>query len=252
MTNQLTITGANEIDAQRVRLTSLVATLYGSVEWNRGYYELPKPLSVSTRRELENYQQALHARLRPISMAQAEKLTVRKALATLLQGYLNAKGDFTAILDAYVGLLQDQPQWAILAALDDFRNHRVFDLNAEGDRVYFTVDHAPSAPRVLDQAKKIADAYREEWGKIDRLLKITRVKPQDRQISTEEAARVREGILALSQRLSSGIVRDRTEEQAKRRAEIEAANARTARIMEEARRRNADAEGASQEASIHG
>lgn len=252
MANQVTTTGTNAVDAQRVRLTSIVATLYSSIERDRGYDELPKPLSVGTRRELENYQQALHAKLRPISMAQAEQATVRKAVATLLQSYTNVKGDYSAFLDAYVAMLRDQPVWAILGALDDFRNRRVFDINGDGERVYFTLDHAPSALRILDQTKKIADAYREEWGKIDCVLKVTHIRSKERQISAEEAASVHEGILALSRRLASGINSDRAAEREKRRAELAAAKERTDRIMEEARRRNADAEGASQEASLHG
>lgn len=196
----------------------------------------------------------LHGALRPITYADADMVNATTLLRLFLGGYLNLKSDnpeqtARAYVKVYLG---DQPLWAIIQACNDFKNHRVYDLDSEGKKIPFTLDYAPSGARMRSQCQKITERFREEQGRLSRVLAITVAKPAERHISTEEATRVREGILALSQRLSSGIVRERAEDQAKRRAEIEAANARTARIMEEARRRNADAEGASQEASLHG
>lgn len=197
----------------------------------------------------------LHDALRPITYAETDLTNATTLLRLFLGGYFNLKvADPEKTARAYVKTyLGEQPLWAIIAACNDFKNGRVFDINNQtGDQIPFTLDHAPSGARMLSQCRKITERFREEQGRLSRVLAITRAKPAERHISTEEAARVREGILSLSQRLSSGIVRELTEDQAKRRAEIEAANARTARIMEEARRRNADADSASQEASIHG
>lgn len=196
----------------------------------------------------------LHSALRPITYADADMVNATTLLRLFLGGYLNLKSDnpeqtARAYVKVYLG---DQPLWAIIQACNDFKNHRVFDLDSEGKQIPFTLDFAPSGARMRSQCQKITERFREEQGRLSRVLAITMAKPAERHISKEESAKVLEGILALSRRLASGINSDRAAQREKRRAELAAAKERTDRIMEEARRRNADAEGASQEASLHG
>ena len=221
----------NALTAQtRVRVGALVAT----IERDAHYQDtLPAPLSKADRKDLEAYRRDLHARLRPASEASADMLTVRKAIAALLQSYVNAKtADPTATLGAYVSFLSDQPAWAVLAAVDDFRNRRVFDLNAEGDKVYFTLDHAPSAARILFQVKKHTDALEDERARAMRLLAITHfVQPE---VSDEMRAKVGEQMRQLADSLKMRSAKVVAEDRVKIRAEAEEARARARRIKDNA------------------
>lgn len=236
MAQEVTKTGT---DAVSSAMYQRVGALYASIDRDEGFRDiLPVPLTATERRELESYRTGLHAKLRPISMATAEQATARKAIGVMLQSYINARsGDPGGTLDAYVAYLRDQPVWAILAALDDFRHRRVFDLNAEGDKVPFTLDHAPSAARILDQVKKHTNAIEDERGRVVRLLAITRYSPPP--VPPEEAERVHKLLRGLADHMSVNVDAARRAEREKIRAEADAARERARRIIDDAKRKRA-------------
>jgi len=235
MSQELVETNSSKaIEAQRV--SARVGVLHASIERDPHYrYTLPAPLTPSVRKELEAYRRDLHARLRPIAMAQAEQATVRKGLAMLLQSYPSTRGDPAATLDAYCAMLRDQPVWAILAALGDFRDGNVYDVNSQGDRVRFTLDHAPSAARILDQSKKHTDSVVEERGKVTRLLSITRIAPPEG--TPEMREKIGKLLTDLAVGMAAGADSERQLDREKARAEAQSARERAARIVEEATRR---------------
>jgi len=103
-------------------------------------------------------------RLRPISEKRAELEAVKKAMGAFLGAYLNIRtGDQGGAVALYVAHLSEYPLAAIMEALGDFKNGRVIDrTDAEGNPVYFTLDHAPSAFRILDQVKKHTAPLQEQ------------------------------------------------------------------------------------------
>jgi hypothetical protein len=211
------------------------------VEVVRGVETLPRLPGHEARSALQARAVDLHAALRPISLASEEMKRAAEACAHLLGAYANNRvADPLGQAKLYATHLQDQPLFAIRQACDDFRNRRVFDVNSDGDRVYFTLDHAPSAFRLLDQVKKIADAYRAEHWKISRVLKITHIKPENRHISTEEAESVARQIRELAARLGSGLDVERAQERERIRREAQEARDRAKRIIENAARARAD------------
>jgi hypothetical protein len=252
MTNDL-ITTEKSIALEVTRLQSTVDSLYQSIERNRrGIDSLPALLSPAIRKGLVDRKRALHVKLRPVSDAMAELENARKAIAGFLGGYLNIKTDNpTAIAAGYVAHLRDQPLFAILAAIDDFKNRRVFDIGAEGQRIPFTLDHAPSAYRLLDQVKKCAAETQSEHYKIGRLLAITKTA-DDPGISAEEQAIVATKLAELTASMGRALVATQDHERRKISAEAQEARDRARRIVEEARRRNTDADLASQDAQATG
>jgi hypothetical protein len=229
------------------RLQSTVDSLYQSIERDRrGVDSLPALLSPVVRKELTDRRRALHGKLRPISLAGAELEAARKAVAGFLGGYLNIRTDNAAAAVAgYVAHLSGQPMFAILAAIDDFKNRRVFDIGAEGQRVPFTLDHAPSAYRLLDQVKKHASDVQAEHFKITRLLAITKTT-DDPGVSPEEQARVAASLAELTATMGRSLTATRDEDRRKASAEAQEARDRARRIVDEARRRNSELNAASQ------
>lgn len=226
-------------DGEAARLHVQVKALTLSVERDSRYRDaLPEPINPTQRRSLENYRRALHARLRPIGEAVAESETARAAISLFLGGYANVRADAKSISHAYIAMLLDMPLFAIMAALDDFKNHRVFDLNSDGDKIPFTVDHAPSAPRILDQAKKHIDALVDERAKVVRLLAVTQTsgrKPDDPAMA-EKVGKLMAGLAA---DLGARSAKERLAEAEKIRAEADEARARARRIIESARQKRA-------------
>lgn len=238
MTQAITTTGPNAVATQA--MVTRVAALHETILRDPHYRDtLPVPLAASVRKDLDKYRLDLHARLRPISMASAERDTVRKGLGILLQSYNSYSSDPKGTLDAYCAMLSDQPAWAILDALADFRDGRVYDTNSHGERVRFTLDKAPTATRILDQVKKHTDATEAERARVVRLLAVNRYLPPP----VPEAERERVG--GLMQGLASGMAMTqenfRAQDRAKTRAEADEARERARRITEDARnRRRAD------------
>jgi hypothetical protein len=236
------------------RLQSTVDSMYQSIERDRrGGDTLPALPSPAFRKELTDRKRALHVKLRPVSEAMAELETARKAIAGFLGGYLNIKTDNPAAVAAgYVAKLRDQPLFAILAALDDFENRRVVDHHdSNGNPVYFTIDHAPSVYRILDQVKKCAAGAQEERYKIGRILAITRVAG-DLNISPEEQARVAAGMNNLAATMGRMMTAVRDSDRRKIGAEAQEARDRARGIIENARRRNRELDAASQDAQATG
>jgi hypothetical protein len=248
MTTELTIAngGGALTDALALgRFQDVVRRLYGAIERERGTDVLPALPSPELRKVMRERQLALRSVLRPISMATGEQKRARDAIAALLGAYLNIRTDNpSAVAAGYVAHLAEQPLFAILQACDDFKHRRVVDhIREDGTTVYFTLDHAPSAFRLLDQVKRCAADAQVESYQIVRLLAITKVKP------AEVAAdpRVGELLRGLADRMIAGSNVIREAELAKSRAEAQAARDRAARIIQDARRRNAELDAASQE-----
>lgn len=236
MANDLTATKATAVDA--VRLRDSVNRLYASIErdrWNQD--RLPVLPSAVQRRDLTERKQDLRARLRPVSAAPGEQDRARGAIALFLAGYLNARtNDVEATSRAYLAHLMDQPYFAIMQAIDDFRHRRVYDLDKDGERVPFTIDHAPSAFRLLDQVKKRAAEVQEEHYKIVRVLAITKTTEAP-SISPEEAERVATGFRELASGMMQRMEQQRAEDRKRVKAEAQAAYERSRRIIQEAAER---------------
>lgn len=245
MANDLTTTGANAVAADAMtlrRLQDTVDRIFGEIERGQCPEDdmLPALPDRALRGRLRERQLVLRSALRPISMATAEQNRASDAVKALLGGYLNIKSDnFKAVAAGYTAHLAEQPLFAILAACDDFKHHRVVDyINDEGKEVYFTLDHAPSAFRLLDQVKKRASDAQSEHYKIGRVLAITKVKP--REMMTEEEQRyVAEGLRKLANGMLKRATKSAEEERKKISAEAAEARDRMRGIIEEAARRRA-------------
>src|ERR1700730_1471928 len=240
MTNEVAIRqeGGVSTDALALgRLQDSVERLYGAIERDGrpGAFvdRLPALPSHELRTQMHARRIVLHSAIRPISMARAEQETARKAIAALLGGYLNIKTDNpSAVAAGYVAHLAEQPLFAILQACDDFKHRRVVDRVREDETtIYFTLDHAPSAFRLLDQVKKCAAAARSEHYKIGRVLTIT--KTVTRPASPEQAAHVGGLLRRLADSLATGNELLRKEAQDKIRAEAQEARDRAARIIQD-------------------
>lgn len=243
MSNELTKVEASTPTTNQMALAGLqeaVQRLYGSIEREGGHDVLPSLPAPQVRARMRERQLTLRSVLRPISLASEEQKRARDAIAGLLGGYLNIRTDNPAAIAAgYTAHLGEQPLFAILAACDDFRHHRVVDyVNDEGKEVYFTLDHAPSAFRLLDQVKKRAADAQSEHFQINRVLAITKIKP--RALMTEdEERRVAEGLRTLANGMLKRVTKDAEEERKKNSAEAAAARDRMRGIIEEAARRRA-------------
>jgi hypothetical protein len=220
------------------KIATRVASLYSSIERDHHLRDaLPAPIDKNTRKILEEYRRGLHARLRSISESVAERQTAGKAIGAFLLGYLNARSsDAPVTLATYVSTVNDQPLFAILQALDDFRHGRVFDIDPkDGSRTPFTIDHAPSAPRLLDQVKKRAAEVQGEKYKVTRLLAIDKVTEPE--VAPEEKARVAEHMQRLAESLKIGRDKLRAAERERIRGEAQEARDRAAQIKQNATKR---------------
>lgn len=226
------------------RLSARVGSLYAGIERDdrRHCDTLPAPLDAATRKQLQDYRRDVHARLEPISATVAHRDAAGRAIGAFLDGFLNARSPNPHVtIAAYVSTLADQPLFAILQALDDFKNRRVFDIDPkDGSRVPFTIDHAPSAPRLLDQVKKCAAGMFEERHKVTRVLSIEKVAEPE--VPAEERERVAGHMRELADALAMKNARLRAIDAEKIRAEAQEARDRAARIKENAARRRAAGE----------
>ena len=238
---------------EAAQLHARVASLYAGIdrdERNR-CDTLPAKIDGDTRKQLQDYRRNLHGRLQPISNSMNDREKASSAIALFLGGYLNARtSDPGGTTRAYVAVLMDQPLFAIMEGLDDFRRGRVFDIGREGERIPFTLDHAPSAPRVLDQVKKRAGVIQEECYKVKRLLLVDRVAEPE--VSDAERNRVAVHMRTLADTLAMKSAAIRGDEMKKARDEAGAARDRAARIIRDARGRRADADFASQVEQANG
>jgi len=258
MANEVAIRHGGGISTDAMGLAQLQDTIqrvYASIESEgrpgRFVDRLPQLPTPPFRRAIQDRRVALHAALRPISMASAEVETVRRAVAAFLGGYLNIKTENPAAIAAgYTAHLSDQPLFAILAALDDFKHQRVVDRHTEDGRpVYFTLDHAPSAYRLLAHVKKCAEAAQVEHHQINRILAITKTTEQAH-VSPEERQRVGEAMAKLAGGMVKRITKEAEADRQKTRAEAQEARDRAERIIQDAKRRNSQLDAASQEQAI--
>ena len=240
MSKEITVTSGNSLPSRDLgenHFRDMLEKFYGSIERDGLQDALPRLPEPSVRKELVERQGALRTLLRPISEALAERDRAKKSIAFLLGGYLNIKAENKeAIVEGYTAHVSKYPVFAIVEACADFANHRVIDrYDEEGKPVMFTVDHAPSAFRLLDQVKKrVADAQ-EEAAKIARVLAITKVKIFPT-ISKQEADRIQRGFEDLAKSLSMGANSVVAGERDKIRAEAQDARDRAAKIKEDAAR----------------
>lgn len=236
MAQELTTT---DPDKARAQLVVRVGSLYSGIERDarRKCDTLPAPIDPATRKQMESYRRDLHGNLQPISVTVAHREKAQSAVALFLAGYLNARtSDPAGTTRAYVAMLLDQPLFAILRALDDFKNRRVVDhYDANQNPVYFTLDHAPSAPRLLDQVKKCAGPTQEERHKVTRLLAIDKVS--ELEVPEAERERVAIHMRNLADSLAMKNARLRAQDMEKSRAEAQEARERAARIVHEATER---------------
>lgn len=232
-----------------VRAANRLATLYALIEDDGyGVDTLPVQLAAPDRKLVQDYRRDLHSKLRPISEAMADRDKSQAAIAIFLGGYLNAKtNDPKGTSQVYVMQVMDQPLFALMAALDDFRHGRVFDINRDGEKIPFTIDHAPSAPRLLDQVKKCAaDTYGERF-KCDRLLRITKTTPPP--VSDAQREKVGKLLRNLADSMNMRGEADRRSSLEKTRAQADESRARAARIISDAAARRVAEDRASQDAA---
>lgn len=235
------------------QLHARVGSLYAAIgrDDRRRCDTLPAPIDPDTRKRMQNYRQHLHSKLQPISTSLADRERAMSAISLFMAGYLNARtNDPAGTVNSYIEMMRDQPLFAIMRAIDDFRNGRVFDIGAEGQRIPFTLDHAPSAPRMLDQVKKRAADVQEEQHKVTRLLMIEKIA--EPAISEEERERVAAHMRNLADSLAMKSTQIRVEEMNKARIEADEARDRAIRIIQDARRRREEADYSSQVESANG
>ncbi len=240
MSKSVTVTKNHTLPSQNDGSTQLRESLdrfYGSIEKDGLQDAMPMLPTPSVRSELVERQRCLRTLLRPISEAMAERDRAKKSIAFLLGGYLNIKSENKeAIVEGYTAHVSKYPVFAIVEACADFANHRVVDrYDDEGNPVMFTLDHAPSAFRLLDQVKKRTADAQEEAAKIERVLAITTVKTFPT-ISKQEADRIQRGFEDLAKSLSMGANSVVAGERDKIRAEAQDARDRAAKIKEDAAR----------------
>lgn len=249
MTNDLVTTDAASNALALARLQDSVESLYKAIERDRwGSDRLPALPSPETRRTLDRRRKDLRASLRPIAMAKAEQETARRAMGAFLGGYLNIRVENqSATVAGYVAHLGEQPLFAILAALDDFKHRRVFDIGAEGQKIPFTIDHAPSAFRLLDQVKKHAADVQEEHFRITRVLAIAKTIDGP-EVSDAERERVAVHMRQLADSLAMKAANIRVEELNRAKLEADGARDRARRIIENVKRRNSELDAESQAA----
>jgi hypothetical protein len=236
--NDLTTThgGAVSSDPQALaRLQGVVDNFFTSIRREGGRDTLPNLPVPAVRAQMAERQAALRAVLRPISQATAEQERACKAVAALLGGYLNVKvANPMATAAGYTATLGDQPLFAILRAIDDFKNHRVVDhVDKEGNEILFTMDHAPSAYRLLDQVKKCAAEAQTEHYKIGKVLAVTAVRTRP-VMTPDEERYVAEGLARLASGMLKRATRDAEAERQKTRAEAAEARDRAQRIIQDA------------------
>ena len=254
MGTEVATTDGTEKALAVARLQDTVDHLYRSIERDRrGVDALPSLPSPALRKELTARKQTLFATLRPISLAVAEQENARRAISALLGAYeVNLRlGNLKATAAGYVAHLGDQPLFAILAAVEDFKHNRVFDIGKDGERVPFPLDRIPNAFRLLDQVKKCALEVQAEHHKIGRLLAITHTTDEPN-VSPEEQAIVHARMSELTATMGRMLTTTRDHERRKISAEAQEARDRARRIVEEARRRNSDADRVSQDAQATG
>ena len=186
-------------------------------------------------------------------MATAELDTARKAISALLGGYLNIKTDNPAAIAAgYVAHLKDYPIFAIVAACDDFKNHRVVDhYDANGKEVLFTMDYPPSAFRLLDQVKKCCERENLEQYRITRVLAITKTTDAPA-LAPEVQQRVGAQLRELAESMRGKVNQQRAADAVENREKAQQARDRAKRIVEDARRKNREADLASQDRQARG
>lgn len=237
MANDLTTTESGSVSTETVTLGGLQVTvrrLYGAIEKDGTRDTLPALPSPSLRARMRERQLALGQALRPISTSVAARERAMNTIAALLGGYLNIKSDNPQALAAgYTAHLAEQPLFAILQACDDFKNRRVYDLNADGERVPFTIDYAPSAFRLLDQVKKCAGDALEEHHQIGRVLAVKHVAVE-KKISAEEQDRVHAALRLRSMELSESVDAGRRDDMARTKREAREARDRAAKIIKDA------------------
>jgi hypothetical protein len=238
--NDLTITGGDlpeRADTAFPGLGVAVDAFYGAIEREGGRETLPNLPSPQVRGRMRERQLALRSSLRPISEVGEEMVRAKRMMLAFLGAYPYIKttnADATA--SGYVAHLSGQPLFAIAAALDDFKHHRVVDHHdKDGQAVMFTLDHAPSAYRLLDQVKLRAADLQSESYKIGRVLAITRATSRPA-ISKAEQDRVAAGLQALAAHMAGKADEAQKAHLKELRENAQAARDRAARITENARR----------------
>ena len=220
-------------------LQTVVQQLYAAIEKDGTEDVLPSLPPRELRGRMRARQLDLNAALRPISMATEDQKRAREVIAGLLGGYLNIRSDqHQAIAAGYTAHMGEQPLFAIRQACDDFKHRRVYDWIDE-KQVPFTIDHAPSAFRLLDQVKKCAADMREEHHRIGRLLAVKHVAIT-RRIDPEEQARVAAGLRDLAANFGLKAVDEDRAMREKTRLEAQEARDRADRITQEGARRRAE------------
>jgi hypothetical protein len=211
---------------------------------------LPAKIDADSRKKLQGYRQYLYGKLHPISMSMTDREKAKSALYLFFGNYLNIKADREGAANVYIQTLRDQPLFAIMRAIDDFVQGRVFDIGRDGERIPFTLEHAPSGPRLLDQVKKRAADVQEEKYKVNRLLAVTHFAEPE--VSEAERERVAALMRQLANTMAVKSESIRVEEQRKVRDEAQQARDRAAEIIQSARRHNDEAYCASQVEQANG
>ncbi len=254
MVNDLTTTDGESKEVAAARLHAIVENMYRSIERDRsGADTLPALPSHGLRKELTQRKRRLYAMLRPVSMAVGEQQRVREVIGALLGAYEVSLrlGNLKATAAGYVAHLGDQPLFAIIAAVEDFKHNRVYDIGKDGERVPFPLDRVPNAFRLLDQVKKHAADVQAEHYQIGCVLSVTRQSDAP-SISPEEQEQVADGLRLLVSGLTKRVTAQQEADREKIRAQAQEARDRTARILADARRRNAEAYAESQDEQANG
>lgn len=143
------------------------------------------------RASLQQRLVALHEGLRPAAAMSADKARVARALAVLLSGFANVRGDPQEIIASYTFHLQDLPVFAIEEACKSIARGNVSGLNP---------DFPPSAPRLHQVAAEACQYWRKEASHIEQVLNAkTRGE-----ITDDERERIGRGLQELANKMRAG------------------------------------------------
>lgn len=184
-----------------------------------GEMRLDRMPTTLEREQLSKRSSQIAVALEPLQSRGADAIEAKKVLADLFMGYgvMRAMDDeaFRKTVAAYVYHLRDVPLFALRAAVDDFQNHRVYDVDRKtGVRTSVGLDHAPASYRIKTVCEKHAAKLYAEQIEFDRVLRARKTLPPA--IPAEERARVGEALRQFAKDFRASVTEDEAEENRRR------------------------------------
>lgn len=158
--------------------------------------------TVVERQMLASRSASIDAALAPLGRNRETHDAAAEALADLFVAYGIGRADKKSgqTVTVYLKHLEGVPLFALIAAVDDVKYNRVYDVHPRtGDRIPLDKDFPPSSIRLRSVAEKHVSKLYEEKLKFDRVLKAKRLFAPP--INEAERAKVLAGLQELSRQL---------------------------------------------------